>query len=69
MTAFFLGQLSQKNLIKDDFKYFSQGLDKNKVDLVKQKKFYPYGYMTDFEKFKEKLPSKESFIVPWQVKN
>ena len=33
----------------------------NKVDLVKQKEFYPYKYMTDFEKFREKLPSKEKF--------
>ena len=48
-----------KNLNKVDFKYLSQEFDKNKLDLVKQKGFYPYEYMTDFEKFKEKLPSKE----------
>ena len=29
--------------------------DKNKLDLVKQKRYYPYEYMTDFEKFKEIL--------------
>ena len=34
---------------------------KNKLDLVKKKLFHPFEYMTDFEKFKEKLPSKEKF--------
>ena len=29
--------------------------------IVKQKGFYPYEYMSDFEKFKEKLPSKGKF--------
>ena len=29
------------------------------LDLVKQKGFYPYEYMSDFEKFKEVLLSKE----------
>ena len=48
-----------KILNKDDFKYFSQEFQKNKLDLVKQKVFYPYEYMTDFEQFKEKLPRKE----------
>ena len=47
-----------KNLDKYIFKYFSQELDNNVLDLVKQKRFYPYEYMSDFEKFKEKLPSK-----------
>ena len=50
-----------KNLGKDDFKYSSQELDNNALDLVKQKVFYPYEYMSDFEKFKEELPSKEKF--------
>ena len=50
-----------KNLNKDDFKYFTQEFDQKKLDLVKQKGFYSYEYMTDFEKFKEKLPSKERF--------
>ena len=39
----------------------SQEFDKNKFDLVKQKKFFPCEYMTDFEKFIEKLLSKETF--------
>ena len=50
-----------KNLNKDDLKNLSQEFDNNVLDLVKQKGFYPYEYMSDFEKFKEKLPSKEKF--------
>ena len=52
-----------KILNNDDFfKHLSQEFDKNKLDLVKQKRFfYRYEYMTDFEKFKEKLPGKEKF--------
>ena len=48
-----------KNLGKDDFKYLSQEFDNNVLDLVKQKVFYPYENMSNFEKFKEKLPSKK----------
>ena len=47
-----------KNLNEDDFKYLSQEFDKNKLDQVKQKGFYPYEYMSDFEMFKEELPTK-----------
>ena len=36
--------------------------------MVKQKGFYPYDYMSNFEQFKEELPSKESFLVRYQVK-
>ena len=50
-----------KNIAKDDFKYLSQEFDNNVLDLVKQKGFYPYEYMRDFQKFKEQLPSKEKF--------
>ena len=49
------------NLNKDHFKYLSQEFDNNVLDLVKQKGFYPYEYMTDFEKLKEELRSKEKF--------
>ena len=42
-------------------KYFSQEFDNNVLDLVKQKGFYPYEYMSEFEKLKEKLPHKEKF--------
>ena len=48
-----------KNLNKDDFKYISQEFDNCVLDLDKQKGFYPYEYMSDFEKFSEELPSKE----------
>ena len=37
-----------KNLAKDDFKYLSQEFDNNILDLVKNKGFYPYEYMSDF---------------------
>ena len=40
-----------KNLNKDYFKYLSQETDNNLLDLVKKKQFYPYEYMSDFEKF------------------
>ena len=50
-----------KNLNKDDFKYLSQEFDNRVLDLVKQKEFCPYEYMSDFEKFKEQLPIKEKF--------
>ena len=50
-----------KNLAKDDFKYLSQEFDSNVLDLVKQKGFYPYEYLSDFENFKEELPRKEKF--------
>ena len=61
LTAFSFLESLVKKLNKDDFKYLSQEFDKNKLDLVKQKGFYPYEYMTDSEKFKEKLSSKEKF--------
>ena len=39
-----------KNFRKDDFKYLSWERDKNKLDLVKKKGFYPFEYITDFKK-------------------
>ena len=48
-----------KNLSKDDFKYLSQEFDNNVLDLVKQKGFHSYKYISNFEKSKEELPSKE----------
>ena len=50
-----------KHLNKDDIKYLSQEFDNNILDLVKQTGFYPCEYMSDFEKFKDELPSKEMF--------
>ena len=43
-------------------KYLSQELNDNILYLVIQKVFYPYEYMSEFEKFKEKLSSKERFF-------
>ena len=40
-----------KNLVKNDFKYLSQKFDSKVLDLVKQKEFYPYEYMSVFAKF------------------
>ena len=37
----------------------SQELDNHVLGLIKQKGLYPYENMSDFEKFKEELPSKE----------
>ena len=50
-----------ESLSRDDFKYFSQECGNNELDLVKQKRFYPYEYISHFEKFKEELPGKEKF--------
>ena len=41
--------------------YLSQEFDNNVLDLVQQKIFYPYEYMSDFEMLHEELPSKETF--------
>ena len=50
-----------KNLGKDNFKCLSQKIDNNILDLVKQKRFYLYEYISNFEKFKDELSSKEKF--------
>ena len=52
-----------KNLNEGDFKYLSQEFDNNVLDLIKKKRLYPFEYMTDFEKFKEKLLCKETFYI------
>ena len=41
-----------KDLGKIDFNYLSQEFDTNVLNLVKQKGFYPYEYMSGFEKLK-----------------
>ena len=38
------------------------------LNLVKQKEFYSFEYISDFENFKEKLPEKKSFMVFLRVK-
>ena len=53
-----------KDLSNHDFKYLSQYFHNNVLDLVKQKGFYRYEKMSDFEKFKEELPAKEKFYSP-----
>ena len=58
-----------KNWSNYDFKYLSQEFDNNVLDLVKQKRFYPYEYMSSFEKFKEQLPRKEKFYCSLTVKS
>ena len=58
-----------KNLGKDHFVYLSQKFDNQVLDLVKQKGFYPYKYISNFEKFKENLSNKETFYSSLTVKN
>ena len=41
----------------------SQEFDNNVLDLLKRKWFYPYEYISDFEKIKDELPSKEKFYI------
>ena len=48
-----------KNSAKDDIKHLSPEFDNNALHLVKQKGFYPFECMSNFEKFKEQLPNKE----------
>ena len=50
-----------KVLAKDDFRYLSQEFDSNVLYLVKKKRFYPYEYLSNFEKFEKESPSKETF--------
>ena len=50
-----------KVLAKDDFRYLSQEFDSNVLNLVKKKRFYPYEYLSNFEKFEKESPSKETF--------
>ena len=53
-----------KNLDKDDFKYSSQESDNNALGTVNENGFSPYEDMSEFEKFKEDLFSKEKFYSP-----
>ena len=50
-----------KILNKDDFMCLGQKFDNSVIDLVKQKIFYLYEYVSDFEKYNKELPSKEKF--------
>ena len=48
-----------RDLAKYAFQYLSQEFDNNLLDLGKEKRFYPYEHMSDFEKLKEKLSMKK----------
>ena len=68
-TSFPCGEcLNCKNINKacitpnyDNLKYTSQTFKNEKLDLMSKKGVYPYDFMDSFEKFNEKLPSKEDF--------
>ena len=49
------------NLPKGSLKYTSKKFKGEKLDLMAQKGVYPYDYMDSFDKFDEKLPTKEDF--------
>ena len=49
------------NLPKESLKYTSKRFKGKKLDLMAQKGVYPYDYMDSFDKFDEKLPTKEDF--------
>ena len=49
------------NLPKESLKYTSKKFKGEKLDLMAQKGVYPYDYMDSFDKFDEKLPTKEDF--------
>ena len=53
-----------KNLSDNDFKYLSQEISDDLLELVKQKGVYPYEYMSNFKKFSdEQLPNRSKFLV------
>ena len=52
-----------KNLSDNNFKYLSEKFSGEFLELVKEKRVYPYGYMDSFKKFSEnKLPDKSKFF-------
>ena len=52
-----------KNLMSEDFKYFSEEFNSEYLRLVKEKVVYPYKYMESFKRFSEyKLPDKCNFF-------
>ena len=44
-----------KNLSDHDFKYLSEEFNGEFLELVKQKRVYPYEYIDSFKKFSEKV--------------
>ena len=58
--------MNLKNLVQNSqkikFNDLSQEFNEKQLELVKQKEYYPYEYMNNFERFDErKLPNKEHF--------
>ena len=52
-----------KNLGNKDFKYLSEEFSGKFLEIVKEKRIYPYEYMDNFKKFNEtELPSKSKFF-------
>ena len=49
------------NLPRESLKYTSQRFQGKKLDLLARKGVYPYDYMDSFDKFNEKLPTKDAF--------
>ena len=49
------------NLPRESLKYTSQKFKGKKLDLMARKGVYPYDHMDSFDKFNEKLPTKEEF--------
>ena len=49
------------NLLRKSLKYASQKFKGKKLDLMARKGVYPYDHMDSFDKFNEKLPTKEEF--------
>ncbi|XP_068675675.1 uncharacterized protein [Montipora foliosa] len=49
------------NLPRESLKYTAEEFKGKKFDLMSKKGVYPYDFMDSFEKFDEKLPSKEDF--------
>ena len=52
-----------KNLNKNDLNYLCQELNNNVLDLVKQKGFYSYEYISDSKTCKKNYLTHKSFIV------
>ena len=49
------------NIPRESLKYTSQVFEGQELDLMVRKGVYPYDYMDSFDKFSEKLPTKEEF--------
>ena len=49
------------NLPRESLKYTSEMFKDKKLDLMARKGVYPYDFMDSFDKFNDKLPSKEDF--------